>query len=77
MREDSRYPSPIVLEEPSGQDARFLERAQLIRDQIEAIRALLLEADRRALDSEERSAVSELAKACAELTDAARSLLRP
>jgi hypothetical protein len=67
-----------VPDESPAPDAetRLLERAQRIRSQIETLRALLLEADRRALDPEERLAVAELARACAELTDAVRTLLR-
>ena len=67
----------FVTDEPSAPDSQLLERAQIIRAQIETIRAILLEAGRRTLDPEEKAAVAELARACAELTDAARTLLRP
>ena len=67
----------FVTDEPMAPDSQLLERAQIIRAQIETIRAILLEAGQRTLDPEEKAAIAELARACAELTDAARTLLRP
>jgi hypothetical protein len=67
----------FVTDEPSAPDGPLIEQAQVIRTQIETIRAILVEAGRRRLDPEEKAAIAELARACAELTDAARSLLRP
>ena len=66
-----------MTDEPRAPDSQLLERAQIIRAQIETIRAILLEAGRRTLEPEEKAAIAELARACAELTDAARTLLRP
>ena len=56
-------------------DLALLERVQIIRDQVEAMRAILAEAQKRALLPAEKRAVVELAKAFAELTDAVRTLL--
>jgi hypothetical protein len=68
---------PIVTDEAPDSDMPLAERARIIREQVETLRAILVEAERRALHPDEKLAVAELAKACAELTDAVRMLLRP
>ena len=68
MQDDAR---PFDAAEPP-----LLARAQLIRAQVEALRVVLREAEQRALAVEEKAAVAELARACVELTDAVRALLR-
>jgi hypothetical protein len=58
-----------------AQDLALLERVQIIRDQVAAMRATLREAQTRALAPDEKRAINELAKVFAELTDAVRTLL--
>jgi hypothetical protein len=50
-------------------------RVKIIRDQLEIVRVILQDAQKRRLMPDEQYAVSQLARALVELTDAARSLL--
>ena len=67
-----------MQDEPRQSDAddlSLLKQTQVIRGQIETLRALLVEAQQNGLGADEKTAVAELARAAAELTDAVRELL--
>jgi hypothetical protein len=58
-----------------AEDVPISVRVRLIRDQLERARAIIFEAQARPLAPEERFAVSQLAGALVELSDAVRALL--